>query len=310
MNDSLENYRDAGVRNPLPSRRPSSRTPSSTTPRPGSRNPHAALGVTPSQNFTQTVKQSGGLPTGYRLPEGVPFSMVPQVSGIYGSQRLGDNPDALERFPYGFQYSSATAGTAKWTELSPAYRNYIDSLAKHPNIGSKTSTGRMLWERMNSLSAESTSRGENISPQMLIAQLAAQVGIGSELGSATDVLDQILGGSSGGGGGYYGGGGGYSTQRTIDITSPTQARGLLMQTIQGALGRNPTEDEYSQFLTILNESQTANPQVVSAVGDTVTRSGGVDAGVLALDYAQSRDDYEDVQANQYYNMFLDVLAGG
>ena len=311
MNDSLENYRDAGVRNPAPSRRTPSRTSSSTTPRPGSRNPHLALGVTPSPSFTQSSREAGGLPTGYRPPEGVPFSRVPQVSGVFGSQRLGFNPDALERFPYGYQYSSATAGTAKWTELSPAYRDYIDSLAKHPNIGSKTSTGRMLWERLNSLAAESTARGENVSPQILVAQLAAQVGIGSELGSATDVLDQILGGSSGGG--SYGGGGyggGSSTQMTIDLTSPQQARGLLMQTIQGVLGRNPTDDEYSQFVSVLNEAQTANPQVVSAAGDTVTRSGGVDAGLVALDYAQSRDDYEDRQANQYYNMFLDVLAGG
>lgn len=118
--------------------------------------------------------------------------------------------------------------------------------------------------------------------------------------------------SSSGGGGYYGGGygGGSSTQQTIDLTSPTQARGLLMQTIQSVLGRNPTDTEYSDFLTRLNEAQTASPQVVSASGDTVTRSGGVDAGVLALDYAQSRDDYEDRQANQYYNMFMNALAGG
>lgn len=115
-----------------------------------------------------------------------------------------------------------------------------------------------------------------------------------------------LGGSYGGGG--YGGGS--STQMTVDLASPTQARGLLMQTMQSVLGRDPSAEEYSQFLTSLNEAQAANPSVVSASGSTVTRSGGVDAGMLALDYAQSRDDYEDVQANQYYNMFLDVLAGG
>ena len=83
-----------------------------------------------------------------------------------------------------------------------------------------------------------------------------------------------------------------------------------MQTMQGVLGRDPSSEEYGNFLKILNEAESGSPQVATAFGSTVTRSGGVDAGVVALDYAQSRDDYEDVQNKQYYDMFLDVLAGG
>ena len=83
-----------------------------------------------------------------------------------------------------------------------------------------------------------------------------------------------------------------------------------MQTMQGVLGRDPNSEEYENFLKILNEAQSGSPQIATASGSTVTRSGGVDAGVVALDYAQSRDDYEDVQNKQYYDMFLDVLAGG
>ena len=173
---------------------------------------------------------------------------------------------------------------------SPAVRSALDQIAKR-----QRSTPKGIWEDMVYLSDMRSGEGVFMTPLDILYETY----LGFELTSSSS--------GSSGGGGY---GGGYSTQQTIDLTSPTQARGLLMQTIQGALGRNPTEDEYSQFLTILNESQTANPQVVSAAGDTVTRSGGVDPGVLALDYAQSRDDYEDVQANQYYNMFLDVLAGG
>ena len=83
-----------------------------------------------------------------------------------------------------------------------------------------------------------------------------------------------------------------------------------MQTMQGVLGRDPNGKEYENFLKILNEAQSGSPQIATASGSTVTRSGGVDAGVVALDYAQSRDDYEDVQNKQYYDMFLNVLAGG
>lgn len=143
-----------------------------------------------------------------------------------------------------------------------------------------------------------------ISPYQLLSDVAS--------GRVTTLPTDGSSGGSGsyGGGGGGGGGGGFSTQQTIDLTSPTQARGLLMQTIQGALGRNPNDNEYSEFLKILNESQTANPQVVTASGSTVTRSGGVDPSMLALDYAQSQDDYKDRQANQYYDVFLNALARG
>ena len=141
-----------------------------------------------------------------------------------------------------------------------------------------------------------------ISPYTLLQQIRTQ-GVTKDSGAIP------TGGSRGSGGGG-GGGGGSSTQQSIDLSSPTQARGLLMQTMQGVLGRDPNSEEYENFLKILNEAQSGSPQIATASGSTVTRSGGVDAGVVALDYAQSRDDYEDVQNKQYYDMFLNVLAGG
>lgn len=140
-----------------------------------------------------------------------------------------------------------------------------------------------------------------ISPYTLLQQIRTQ-GVTKDSGAIP----------TGGPRGYgsYGGGGGSSTQMSIDLSSPTQARGLLMQTMQGVLGRDPNSEEYENFLKILNEAQSGSPQIATASGSTVTRSGGVDAGIVALDYAQSRDDYEDVQNKQYYDMFLDVLAGG
>jgi hypothetical protein len=45
-------------------------------------------------------------------------------------------------------------------------------------------------------------------------------------------------------------------------------------------------------------------------GDVVVQSGGTDPGVLALEFAQSAEDYKATQANKFYNVFMGALAGG
>jgi hypothetical protein len=120
--------------------------------------------------------------------------------------------------------------------------------------------------------------------------------------------------SSSGGGGYssyggsYGGSGGGSGGSAV-LTDPTSARGLLMQTMQSVLGRNPTNTEYKDFLATLNDSELANPRTVTMEGDIAVQSGGVDASVLALDFAKSAEDYKSVEANKYYNAFMQALGG-
>ena len=113
---------------------------------------------------------------------------------------------------------------------------------------------------------------------------------------------------SGGGGGYGGGSGGGGGQ--VSLTNPTSARGLLMQTMQGVLGRDPTNSEYKSFIKVLNESEMANPQTVSFEGDTAVGSGGVDAGLLALEFAQDQEDFKERQGDQYFRTFMSALAGG
>ena len=237
---------------------------------------------------------------------GVTMSAMPQFSGTYGSQRMGSSTDRFEAFPYGRVTISKEEAELMYDRLSPAYQDWLNQLAKTPGIGAPTSTGRAMWGRFVEQSVFLQEQGLFMSPQQMAQQIAMQRGIGMDLGDPAS-YGLTSGGSRGYGGGY---GGGSSTQQTIDLTSPQQARGLLMQTIQGVLGRNPTDVEYDDFVKILNETQTANPQVVSAAGGTVTRSGGVDAGLVALDYAQSRDDYENRQVSGYYDMFMNALAGG
>lgn len=116
------------------------------------------------------------------------------------------------------------------------------------------------------------------------------------------------GGYSGGGGGGYSSGGGGGGQ--VRLTDPTSARGLLMQTMQGVLGRNPTEREYKQFLATLNESEMANPQTVSVEGNNAVYSGGIDPSVLAMEFAQDAEDYRERQGDMYFQTFMRSLAGG
>lgn len=111
---------------------------------------------------------------------------------------------------------------------------------------------------------------------------------------------------------YYGGGGGGGGggSSSVDLTNPTTARGLLTQAMQGALGREPSREEIRDFIQVLNKKQTNNPVTVSAEGDTVVRSGGVDPGVVAIDYVTAMPEYEEYRGSQYFETFMSSLAGG
>lgn len=115
--------------------------------------------------------------------------------------------------------------------------------------------------------------------------------------------------SYGGGGGGYGGGGG-GGGGSVSLTNPSSARGLLLQTMQGVLGRNPTEREYKDFINTLKQTEMANPTTVDFEGDLAVQSGGTDPGMLAMEFAQAAEDYKSTQANKFYNAFMGALGGG
>lgn len=114
------------------------------------------------------------------------------------------------------------------------------------------------------------------------------------------------GGYPSGGGGYGGGGGGGGS---VSLTNPTSARGLLMQTMQSVLGRNPTSKEYTQFMDALKQAEMDNPMTVSVEGDTVVQSGGTDPGMIALDFAESTGDAKAVKTSRYTDMLLSIIGG-
>ena len=177
-------------------------------------------------------------------------------------------------------------------------------------LGGGPRTAESTFNNYVEMSGYLSARGINKDPFDLLAEDVATGYMPPSLfdGPAVDTGSSGSSYYGGGGGGYGGGGGGGGGQ--VSLTNPTSAKGLLMQTMQQALGRNPTQNEYSQFLKILNEAEMANPQTVSVEGDVVVGSGGVDPGVLALEFAQDQEDWQERQGDQYFQVFMQSLAGG
>jgi hypothetical protein len=247
-----------------------------------------------------------GMPDRRSVVPGVTLPRYGQAGGTFGSQRMGRNPDALEAFPYGSITVTQEQAENLYDRLTPAYQNWLTSLAQTPGIGTGASTGRSLWARLVSRSIDLQNDGLNMSPQQMAAQIAASRGIGLDLGDPAS-----YGGASGPGGyrRFGGGGGGGGGSSSIDLSSPTQARSIITQVMQNLLGRDPDASEISDFTKALNEAQRANPVTVEGDGSTVTRSGGIEADVFAMDYVKGKEGFEDRQANQYYKLFMNILSG-
>jgi hypothetical protein len=281
-------------------------------PRPTSSSPslrgQSVPGSTPG-----TPTPAGGPRITYRPPTGVayPLSGTGGFGGQRGyafGQRQGYNPDRLERFPYGVQFRTQETATGEFSKLDPGYQAHLNALAKNPAHGTRASTGRALWERINKLAAESTALGRPQTPQEIAAEIAYNLGVSPLEGRDGSDPFGGSGSRSYGGGGY--GGGGSASQSRIDLSSPSDAQAILTQFMQSAVGRNPKPGEVRKFYELLQGYQQNNPTVVTAAGDTVTQSGGIDPGAVAQQFVQELPDYSEQQADRYYRTFMSSLLGG
>ena len=115
---------------------------------------------------------------------------------------------------------------------------------------------------------------------------------------------------------------GVKTQVDIsrDIWSVSEARGLALATIKNALGREPTKEEYEDFIAALQTEQRENPQktrtrYVYDEGELVRTNsrttGGVDEEMFAYDQARAMPGYAEWQAiGTYLPTALSVLGAG
>lgn len=127
---------------------------------------------------------------------------------------------------------------------------------------------------------------------------------------------------TGGGGGGGGGGSSVYTQVNYSQTSVAQGRDLLTRVLQDALGRNPTESELSDFISMLNAAEKQSPSTM--VTKTYTKKGAtrsvstqtpstVDPAQMALEFAKQiggGDEYRTNMAQMYMNWITERLGYG
>lgn len=247
----------------------------------------------PSQDPMATgpkVRADLALPISYRPP-------VSPWRGADGQEREIGTLPLLERIQ-----DAGDLREAYWGD--PESRAIIQAAARiyyrdYPNYSDQWAEG--WWQKDIMGAAQNPG---SIPPWQMLQQIFAE---GARAESAPDGSSPSS--SYGGGGGGYGGGGG-GGGGSVSLTNPTSARGLLMQTMQSVLGRNPSNDEYKTFLQVLNEAEMANPNTASFEGGMAVGSGGVDPGVLALEFAQDQEDFQERQGDRYFRTFMQALAGG
>jgi hypothetical protein len=80
------------------------------------------------------------------------------------------------------------------------------------------------------------------------------------------------------GGGGAGGGGGVSRStnitRSVDLTSPTEARALVDNALEKYLGRMPTDNEYQRFQQALNRAEKKTPYTTKTMSVSSRGGGG------------------------------------
>jgi hypothetical protein len=176
-------------------------------------------------------------------------------------------------------------------------------------LGGGSRTAESTYARYAEMSGYLSARGLNKDPLDLLLEDTQTGYMPPNLFDRDAVLSSSSGSSgyrSYGGGGYGGGGGGGGGQ--VSLTNPTSARGLLMQTMQGVLGRNPTEQEYSQFVKALGQAEMGAPRTVGFEGDLAVQSGGIDPGMVAMEYVQGLDEFESAEGQRAFGAFMQVLG--
>lgn len=229
-----------------------------------------------------------------------------------GSGGTGTSGSSYVPNQQSYQYKS-------WPELTQRERDLYDAVAKgyHPN-----STGKTWYEDQFIPYAKDTLKrtGIAIDPEGEALRFAREQGydVRGFIASSPNVSPNsvlfnapVRGAAGPGGGGYRsyggGGGGGGSTQ-SVSLTDPSSARGLLMQTMRGLLGRDPDSDEYTQFLQALNEAERANPRKVTMEGSTAVQSGGIDPSMVAMEYVEGLEEFESAEGQRAFSAFMEVLG--
>lgn len=207
---------------------------------------------------------------------------------------------------YTYRPISAENAQGQLYQLPMYMQDYFKSTAEQMGRYPGELSPEGLYVRMLDESRKRAGQGKFDAPEEIYMELVENGVLPMPL-SPDQQAAADAGGGGGGGGGYGGGGGGGAT---VNLTTPQQARFYVEQAYKSLLGRAPSEDEINNFIAVLREAELNNPVTVEDVGGVMAQTGGYDPQILASEMAKAEDDYKTRGANNYYNMFMDMLGGG
>jgi len=95
------------------------------------------------------------------------------------------------------------------------------------------------------------------------------------------------------------------TRYTINLTNESDAEVLVNGSLNTYLGRDATDEELDNFYTTLNKKQRKNPTKTVTSGRRTETSGGINKELEAQKFAETREDYADVQAQTTFKGLIE-----
>lgn len=247
------------------------------------------------------------------------FGSGEESSGVGFSEDISKSIDKLaydfEKAPQDFQKQMAV-----WLALggyAPGETVDVDKAVESAlgwSIGEAVEAYRDL---LSDSSEVYTNRGKRLTPMQILARaIAFRLPVGTEWNGNFSSLNDVIGkaglvpaedGSSGGGGTAEEPftGSQSTTSVSRNIMDPTDARQLARALMLRELGREPTEEEFADFVGALQSAQRGNPTVTTQTGHfedgeltktTSTTRGGINPEEVALQKVRKNPSWAEWQA--------------
>jgi hypothetical protein len=259
-----------------------------SAPAPEARNPVTDSGIDPMSPTEKAVW--------FQRPEAL-FVNTNRLDGINFASQQG-NPIL------NWWYDKTDVKSAWTTEVNPTMQSLYTVVAQA--MGTKSSTGKALFEDLADQSAYLSTQGIRKTPDQLLIEVASARGILND--------DGTFDGSQSSGGSKYGTT--TATQKSVNLTDRDTAKANLESALSQYLGRKTNPDELDNFVKSLNKHERQNADVTtkttttSAGGSTASQvsKGGSNAQQYAVDYARGMEGAAEFQAaTGYLDKFLTAL---
>lgn len=232
-----------------------------------------------------------------QAPAGIPFKDPNKIVNRR-MDRLVDASDAMY-----MMYTLAPEAKKRLNDLTTAYFGHNRW---------EPSWQDNVWKQAVQVSANSVAygnKGDWIDPVTAFELVVNETAAGSQGGR----------GGAGGGGAYRGPTTTTQINKSVNLTDPTTARGVIKNALTEYLGRDATDNEQEAFLNALNAAERRNPTVTRAVTKTTPQGvakstvesetmtqGGFNPSTFAQEYAQGMEGAAEFQAA---TTLLDTFIG-